>query len=75
MSGHRHATDRVDGVVIAECPNLDDDPEAHLSFTVEYSDAADTEIFRELMDEWPACGECGAELDAIHQQEPSEVIE
>jgi len=71
----RHAADRVDGTVVAECPNLDDDPEAHLSFTVEYGDAADTEIFDELMDTWPACGECGAELDAIHQQEPAEVLE
>ena len=75
MSGHRHGTDRVDGVVIAECPNLADDPERHLRFEVEYHDSADTELFSELMDEWPACGECGAELDVIHQQEPSEVLE
>jgi hypothetical protein len=75
MSEYSHATDRVDGTVVAECPNIEDDPELHLSFTVEYSDAADTEIFTELMDEWPACGECGAELQAIHQQEPSEVLE
>jgi hypothetical protein len=71
----RLATDRVDGTVIAECPNIGDDPEAHLSFTVDYSDAADTDIFNELMEEWPACGECGAELDAIHQQEPTQVLE
>ena len=75
MSGHRHATDRIDGTVVAECPNIEDDPEEHLSFSVEYSDSADTEIFNELMDTWPACGECGAELQAIHQQEPSEVLE
>jgi len=75
MSDHKHATDRVDGTVIAECPNIDDDPDAHLSFVVEYSDAADTDIFEEVMDEWPDCGECGAELDAVHQQEPHEVLE
>jgi len=73
--GHKHRTDCVDGTVIAECPNIEDDPEAHLSFTVEYSDAEGTEIFAELMDTWPNCGECGAELQAMHQQEPSEVIE
>lgn len=73
--GRRHATDRVDGTVIAECPNIDEDPEEHLSFEVEYSDAADTTIFDELMETWPECGECGAELDAVHQQEPTEVIE
>lgn len=72
---HRHATDRVDGTVVAECPNIKDDPEAHLSFEVAYSDSADTGIFDELMDTWPTCGECGAELDAMHQQEPSEVLE
>jgi len=72
---HRHATDRADGTVVAECPNIEDDPEAHLSFTVEYSDSADTGIFNELMDAWPTCGECGAELQAMHQQEPSEVLE
>jgi|APHM01.1.fsa_nt_gi hypothetical protein len=72
---HRHSTDRVNGVVIAECPNIDDDPDAHLSFTVEYGDAADTTIFQELMDEWPACGECGAEMQAIHHQEPKEVLD
>jgi len=75
MSDYKHNTDRVDGTVIAECPNIEDDPETHLSFTVDYSDAADTTIFGELMDQWPECGECGAELQAIHEQEPSEVIE
>jgi len=72
---HRHATDRVDGTVVAECPNIGDDPEAHLSFEIEYTDAVNTDIFDELMDTWPTCGECGAELQAIHQQEPSEVLE
>jgi len=75
MSEYKHNTDRVDGTVIAECPNIDDDPEAHLSFEVDYSDAADTDVFDELMDTWPECGECGAELQSIHQQELSEVIE
>ena len=75
MSDYRHATDRVDGVIVAECPNIDDNPETHLSFTVEYSDAIGAELFEELMDEWPSCGECGAELDAIHKQEQTEVLE
>ena len=75
MSDHRHKTDRADGTVIAECPNLEDDPENHLSFEIEYQDAADTEIFEELMAQWPACGECGADLDAIHHQQPREVLE
>ena len=73
--GHRHSTDRVDGTVVAECPNIEDDPEAHLSFVADYSDAADTTIFEELLETFPECGECGAELQALHQQEPTEVLE
>jgi len=72
---HRHATDRVTGTAIAECPNIRRDPEAHLTICLEYSDAADTDIFAELMNAYPECGECGAELDAAHQQEPAEVIQ
>ena len=75
MSNHKHRTDRVDGTVVAECPNIDADPETHLSFVVEYEDAADTELFDELMNTWPVCGECGAELNAIHQKTQSEVLE
>ena len=70
----RHATDRTNGTVIAECPHVADNPETHLSFTVTYSDT-DTAIFDELMDAWPTCIECGAELDAVHQQAPAEVME
>jgi hypothetical protein len=29
-SDHRHSTDRVDGTIIAECPNLEDTSEEHL---------------------------------------------
>ena len=71
----RHATDRVDGTIVAECPNLKDDPESHLHITAEYEDAADTDIFDAVMEAWPECGECGAELDAIHHQEATEVLE
>jgi hypothetical protein len=70
----RHATDHTNGTVIAMCPHVADDPEAHLSFTVQYSDT-DTAIFDELMDAWPTCTRCGAELNAVHHQEPAEVLE
>jgi len=71
---HRHNTDHVDGTIRAECPNIEDDPDKHLSITVQYEDVVDTTIFEEVMDTWPECGECGAELETIHQQEPSEVL-
>lgn len=73
--GHRHSTDRVDGTIIGECPNVDDDPEEHLLIEIEYRDAADTDTFEEFMDEFSYCWGCGAELDYIHQQEQSEVLE
>lgn len=72
--GYRHATDRVDGTIIAECPNKEHPDDDHLSATVEYEDAADTEIFDEFNEAFSTCGVCGAELEVIGQQEPTEVI-
>ena len=72
--GYRHATDRVAGTAIAECPNIDEDPEEHLSITVEYEDAADADLLGDLLGAFPECGECGAELEALSQEEPVEVL-
>ncbi len=43
MSGHKHATDRVEGVIVAECPEGCD-----VSVTVEYGDAEDNEVLADL---------------------------
>lgn len=75
MSSHRHATDRVDGTIIAECPNKEHDFDGHLSATVEYEDSALTNLFEEFSEAFDTCGECGEELEIIGSQEPSEVIE
>ena len=75
MGGHRHSTDRVDGTIVAECPNKEAPMDDHLSAVVDYEDAADTTIFEEFIDAFETCGACGAELDYIGQQEPSEVLE
>lgn len=75
MSGHRHATDRVDGVIIAECPNIEHPHDDHLKAVVEYEDAVDNEMLELFRTAWDTCGKCGADLDVMIQEEPSEVLE
>lgn len=70
MSDHRHATDRVDGLIIAECPNGCD-----ISIGVEYSDAAENDVLADLKDMIETCHTCGAEMTYVQQEEPSEVLE
>ena len=74
MSGHRHATDRVDGVIIAECPNKEYPDDDHLTAIVEYEDAVDNDLLETFKSAWDTCGKCGAELDVVSQEEPSEVL-
>jgi len=70
MSGHRHSTDRVEGVVIAECPEGCD-----ISLTLEYSDAQDNEVLADLKEMISTCHTCGAEMTYIQQEEPEETLE
>lgn len=68
MSNHRHATDRIDGQMIAECPN------GCSSWEISMTKA--TESLGELIiDEFRECPECGAEMDTISQETNSEVLE
>lgn len=75
MTGHRHATDRVDGQIVAECPNAEHRDGPHLQIEVEYETATDDEILDELLEAFPKCGECGEELQFVKYEEPTEVIE
>lgn len=68
--GHRHATDRVEGVAIAECPNGCD-----ISVTLEYSEAEDNEILADLKALISTCRTCGAEMTYLQQEEPAEVLD
>lgn len=70
MTSHRHATDRVDGKILAECPNGCD-----VSVIVEYSNAdPQADKLEAITDVLDTCPECGAELDSIRFEEPAEVI-
>jgi hypothetical protein len=74
-SDHRHATDRVDGTIVAECPNKDHEDDDHLAAVVEYHDASDTDLLEQFAAAFETCRECGAEVDYIRQEEPTEVLE
>lgn len=68
--GHRHATDRVEGVVIAECPNGCD-----ISVTLEYEDAADNEVLSDLKNMISTCHTCGADMTYLQREEPTEELD
>lgn len=70
MSGHKHETDKVDGVAIAECPNGCD-----VSITLDYEDSADNEILTDLKKLMRECQKCGAEMSYIQKEEPVEVLD
>jgi hypothetical protein len=74
--GSRHATDRVDGTLIAECPNATAPDDDHLQIEVNYEDAADAaaELVADIRETWPDCGECGATLQWLDASEPVEVM-
>lgn len=69
MSGHKHETDRVDGMVIAECSEGCD-----CVVELEYSDAADNDVLADLKELISVCRNCGADMTYIQQEEPSEVL-
>jgi hypothetical protein len=74
-SNYRHSTDRVDGTIIAECPHLDEAPEQHLRIEMDYETSVGDDVLDDLVEAWPECGECGAELDVLDFREQTEVIE
>lgn len=70
MSGHKHATDRVEGVIAAECPEGCD-----VSVTVEYGDAEDNEVLADLKKLISTCRSCGADMAYLQKEEPVEVLD
>jgi hypothetical protein len=68
MTGHRHATDRKDWMLVAECSN---DPD-HL--VVEAS-ATNTELSARDVLPTETCPGCGADLAIITDERPTEVLD
>jgi hypothetical protein len=71
MSEYKHATDRTKMVLIAECLN------GHQGVEVDCSGKEEqVGIIAEKVEEiYDTCGDCGAEMGLIQQQEPVEVLE
>ncbi|AZH24788.1 hypothetical protein [Haloplanus aerogenes] len=62
-------------MIIAECPNLNETPEEHLRIKGDYETSVDDDVLDDLVEAWPGCGKCGADLYVLDFQEPTEVIE
>jgi len=74
--GIRYDTDRVDGTLIAECPNVTTPDDNHLQIKIDYMGAGDTvgEVVADIRETWLNCGECGAMLRWLNASEPAEVL-
>lgn len=70
MSGHKHATDKVEGVIVAECPNGCD-----ISVTLEYGAAEQNEVLEDLKELISTCHTCGADMSYLQKEEPAEVLD
>lgn len=70
MSGHKHATDKVEGVIVAECPEGCD-----ISVTLEYEESQENEILRDLKELISECHTCGADMSYLQKEEPAEVLD
>jgi hypothetical protein len=70
-AGHRHQTDRVDGVIVAECTDC-----GEYSATVEYGSAAGDDVLADLKTiVGEQCHHCGADIAYMDYEEPSEVLD
>jgi len=69
MSGHKHSTDRVDGFIVAECPEGCD-----ISVEVEYEAAEKNEVLADLKRVISTCHNCGTDMAYMQQEEPTEVL-
>lgn len=64
-ASYRHATDLIDGTMIAECPNGCQSWELKVGTSELFLDEL-------VPDEFCECSVCGAEMDTIAQETPSE---
>ena len=71
MSDYKHATDRVDGTIIADCIECDE-----YNIIVEYETAVDDDVladFKQVVSE--TCPHCGGTVGTVKQETPTEVLE
>lgn len=70
MNGHKHETDIVEGVIVAECPEGCD-----ISVTLEYEESQENEILRDLKELISECHTCGADMAYMKQEQPKEELD
>jgi len=71
MSDFKHATDRVDGVIVANCTECDE-----YTCTAKYETAVDDDIladFKRLVGD--ECPYCGGSVGVVNQETPTEVLD
>jgi len=70
MSEYKHKTDRVDGVIIAECSEC-----SEYSGVVEYESAVDDDVLADLKKVVSnTCPHCGGSIGVVQQETPTEVL-
>jgi len=71
MSGHRHATDRKETVVVAGCPN------GCQAFELESEGQNDavSELIETVKSTFGECSDCGESIGFLRKEKPSEVLE
>ncbi|MFC4553519.1 MULTISPECIES: hypothetical protein [Halorussus] len=67
MTGHWHATDRVDVTAVMECPNG--------CFEIELEATNSEEGAGVLLNRFEVCPNCGADVDYLADERPTEVLE
>jgi len=71
MSDYRHATDRVDGTIVASCSECDE-----YAVSVEYGAAADNEVLDDLKQiVSDTCPYCSGDVGVVQSETPVEVFE
>jgi len=71
MAEYKHTTDRVDGVIVANCTECDE-----YSCTAEYGTAVDDDVladFKRIVSD--TCPYCGGSVGVVGQETPTEVLE
>lgn len=68
---YRHATDRIETLVIAECPNGCD---VSIVLGGEGKEEQVEELVSFITDTVETCNACGAKLGVIRQTQPTEVL-
>lgn len=67
MTGHRHATNRYDVTAVMECPNG--------CFEIELDATNSEEDAEGLLNRFDTCPNCGADVDYVADERPTEVLD